>query len=122
MIVPTTAEIAEGVRTKMAAQPDRLAEAKPLADALVEQLRERIPNADPAVIAAVLLLAGSYVGYRVWDQMSELWIEMDRFHMRTANAIVVAGEQLFTEVTGVAIAVGPDEKRSFTMADYREQM
>ena len=103
MTVPTTAEVAEGVRTKMAAKPDRLAEAKPLADALLEQLRERIPNADPAVIAAVLLHAGSYIGYRVLDQMRELEIEMDHFHMRTANAIVVAGGQLFTEVA----ATGP---------------
>jgi hypothetical protein len=129
MTAPSTVEVAEGVRRKMAAKPERLAEAQPIAWALLEQLAERIPGADPALVAAVLLHAGSYAGYRVWDQMNHDGILADTYHLRTANALVVAGEQLLAqqneqpaaEQDGDAIAAELVSTKDALNAAYRER-
>ena len=90
----TTAELAECTHARMQRQPVSLEIAKPIADRFIASMAERLPGLNAADVAAVLLHASSFIGTEVLVVLADEEMRADRFHLLTANAMAVAGEQL----------------------------
>lgn len=101
---PTTAGIVNDIRNQIRRKPELANDVSPMAGRALAELRDRLPNVEEAVLCAVLVHASSIVGTQLLARLASEGIRldvedrMDQFVLMTANALALAGEQMFSEL------------------------
>jgi len=101
---PTTVGIVNDIRHRIRTRPEMTADVSPMAARALTELRDRLPNVEESVLCAVLVHAASVVGTQLLARLDSEGIDldatdrMDQFVLMTANALALAGEQLFSEI------------------------